>query len=389
MKSIVLIADYFGSWPEWFPVFVASCAANPTIHWLIHTDCPAPDRCPPNMNFRPVSRSDYCRRVSDALDINFAPQSMYNICGLRPSFADIYASEVSGFDYVGWCDIDLVFGDLRHFLTDRVLEKDVVTTSSDICTGHLTLLRNTPSLRVMYRDIPDWRARMSDPRIPEWTESLDEAWLSRLCSPIEAFRNQAQAGGVAAEALDRYRSNNHFKEQWVTPFVPFPWLDGDRLHPEIWYWSGGSLTNWRDGAREFPYLHLMNLKARRYVDADLYALAPTWSDGVSILAPNALSAEVIRIDRCGMRGTSFIEAAAEREQLGAFSGPARLAAPRDEAEMDTVLGEAVARGVQWLEGGAFLDPASVLSPQLRGALAGVRGVAANRDNAIPAPAGGE
>ena len=38
MKSILIIIDYFGKWPEWLLVFLANCEANPTVNWLIHKE---------------------------------------------------------------------------------------------------------------------------------------------------------------------------------------------------------------------------------------------------------------------------------------------------------------------------------------------------------------
>ena len=55
-------------------------------------------------------------------------------------------------------------------------------------------------------------------------------------------------------------------EQHTTPFLPKPWLDGsvDSAQPDEWFYRNGSVTNSRDGDREFIYLHFMNFKSRRW-----------------------------------------------------------------------------------------------------------------------------
>jgi hypothetical protein len=58
--------------------------------------------------------------------------------------------------------------------------------------------------------------------------------------------------------IRNYWLNNYFKEQYSTVFGRGYWHDGTQQHPEIWYWQKGTLTNHRDGDREFLYLHLMN-----------------------------------------------------------------------------------------------------------------------------------
>ncbi|MEO1131626.1 MAG: DUF6625 family protein, partial [Cyanobacteria bacterium J06639_1] len=41
--KIALIVVWFGQWPIWFPAFLRSCELNPSVDWLIFTDCPKPE----------------------------------------------------------------------------------------------------------------------------------------------------------------------------------------------------------------------------------------------------------------------------------------------------------------------------------------------------------
>jgi hypothetical protein len=326
MKKILLILDYFGRWPEWIDVFLLSCAHNPSINWLIHTDCPMPAVQPDNVRFVHMSFDDYCRLASDRLNLQFSPywrddgqppRPIYtNLCDLRPCYGDLHAEALIGYDYFGWCDIDVVFGNLRRFLTPDVLEKNVITFSGEMCSGHFTLLKNEAHVVRMYQDIPQWRSRIEGRQgYTHWEDCLDEAWLSRLCSPPSShFRSEALALGVPSEHIDRYRQNNAFVREWVTPFVPWRWADDSRLHPEVWYWSKGELSNCRDGSRTFPYLHFMNFKEHRYVDEPIYGLQSTW-EGRSYLGQDLLQSDVIRIDREGFHGLTHDRAAADQKQL--------------------------------------------------------------------------
>jgi hypothetical protein len=325
-KRVLLIVDYFGRWPEWFDVFLLSCAHNPEVDWLIHTDCPLPARHPENVRFVQQSFADYCARASDRLDLQFSPYRredgkppvpLYgNLCDLRPCYADLHAEAIEGYDYFGWCDIDVVFGKLRRFLTPEVLDRNLITFSGGFCGGHFTLLKNTPAMRRMYRDIPGWRRRIEGRNGPTpWDDCLDEAWLTRLCSPPALpFRAEGLAQGVPEQVIDRYRWHNAFIPECVTPFTPNNWRDGQRLHPEVWFWRRGELTNWRDGEHPFPYLHMMNFKQQRHIDQALYGMQATWERQCPV-DPGALAAEVIRIDRHGITGLSLEAAAAEQRQL--------------------------------------------------------------------------
>lgn len=81
MKTIVLIIDYFSeAFPDWFPVFIESCRKNPTINWIIHTNCIYEYEIPRNVEIILMSEYQYCKIVSEKLGIYFYPFRNYKIC---------------------------------------------------------------------------------------------------------------------------------------------------------------------------------------------------------------------------------------------------------------------------------------------------------------------
>jgi len=376
MKKVLLIVDYFGRWPEWIDAFLLSCAHNPSIDWLIHTDCPLPAVRSDNVRFVHMSFDDYCRLASDRLDLQFSPywredgqppRPIYtNLCDLRPCYGDVHAEAVADYDYFGWCDIDLVFGNLRRFLTPEVLEKDLITFSGDLCSGHFTLLKNEARVVHMYQDIPQWRSRIEGRQgYTPWDDCLDETWLSRLCSPHARFRAEALECGVAPEALDRYRQNNAFIREWVTPFIPWLWIDESRLHPEVWYWSQGELNNCRDGSRPYPYLHFMNYKEHRYVDESICGMQANWA-GRLYVGQGLAQSDVIRIDREGFHGLTTEMAAADQKQLVDHMNLASQL-PTEGLSAQQALELLRPAGVELVQG-LLIDRAGVLSAAHREAL---------------------
>lgn len=148
-----------------------------------------------------------------------------------------------------------------------------------------------------------WRECLEDPGPYVWSESLDEVKLSGMFSPMREVRQAYGPRGIAGAALERFSTGNYFVEQWPTPFVPLPWHDGSRLHPETWYWCDGRLTNARDGERQFIYLHLMNFKSKRWVDEELYGSAPTWEKLPEVVHFDCGAMArgcTVRIDRAGI-----------------------------------------------------------------------------------------
>lgn len=45
----------------------------------------------------------------------------YKLCDFRPLYGEIFSNYVDGYDFWGYCDCDLIFGDIRKFLTEELL----------------------------------------------------------------------------------------------------------------------------------------------------------------------------------------------------------------------------------------------------------------------------
>lgn len=307
MRSIVIFIDYFGRWPGWFGLFLESCATNPTIDWIFHTDCDVPQAHSPNVKFIRTSLARYCEKVSDVLDVRFKPASAYNLCNIRPMLGVVHAELAQGYDFFGWGDIDVIYGDIRSIYDDRVLSRNVISSHGGICSGHLTLIRNEPWLATAFQNLAHWRRRLEDPGPFEWHESLDEAHLTGLFSPSAKTRRYFAERCAATWPEPSYFMNNYFKEQYSTPFTPNRWIGGRAEHPETWFWRDGVLTNASDRDRQFLYLHLMNFKAKRWVNEDLYADSPTWDAlpssmrfSIEDLQKRPRPDRNVRIDRAGL-----------------------------------------------------------------------------------------
>jgi len=276
MKSIIVFIDYFGKWPTWIDVFLASCAANSTINWCFHTDCPIPSDAPDNVTFVPISFRDYCDYVSKRLGVSFYPRSPYNICNLKPLFGFIHERLVEGYDFFGFGDLDVIYGDLRSIYDDKILSHNVISSHSGICSGHFALIRNERWLREAFRHLRGWEERLESQDEVQWHETLDEARFTAISNPHKHIRNTFARRFNTFAPEPGYYENNYFVEQWSTPFTPKPWIDGSANHPDVWYWRNGVLYNNKDGERTFLYLHFMNFKSKRWVNEELYGSAPTW-----------------------------------------------------------------------------------------------------------------
>lgn len=278
--SICLVMPYFGRWPFWMPFFLQSCRLNPSINWLFYTDCAPLDNCPENVRVVTMSFADYCHHVSSRLGIDFRPTQAYKLCDIRPAFGLIHEGDLQGYDFWGFGDIDLIYGDLRaYFTSERLQRHDLYSTHARRVSGHLCLIRNSPRMRDAFKRIPNWQSRFCDPQ----HQALDEGAFTRLFLRNKNLPELLQK--LLGTLLNPWYRRSEFVEAYSTPYARIDWHDGSRNFPQKWYWRAGKLTNDQDGLREFPYFHFIvwkrhgwdQLPSEQLQASTDFALSSSWS----------------------------------------------------------------------------------------------------------------
>jgi hypothetical protein len=275
-KSIIFLMHYFDHFPEWFTFYLESCRWNPTIDWLFFTDCPIPENAPSNVRFVETSFETYRKMISKRLEISFNPDSYYKVCDVRPAFGYIHQEYIEGYDYFGFGDIDVIYGNLRAFYTDELLCYNTISTHQDRVSGHLFLMKNNEQWINAFRKIPNWQKVMSQPS----TLGIEEGAFSKvLLGKRRISKSLRELWGL----LDSYKSNHLFKEQFSTVLSGRTWLDGTYNYPDNWFWNQGKLTV--ESGQELMYLHFMNWKSTRWQDGR-YKDKPTWGSLSQIIDPS-------------------------------------------------------------------------------------------------------
>ncbi len=147
MKSIIIVLPYFGKFPNYFNLFLKSCATNSTINWLLVTDQKLDKKnLPKNFILKKSSFSDIQNLAKEKY--GKSPISPYSLCKYKVVYHEIFYNEVKEFDFWGFCDCDLIFGNLRKFLTNKILS----TYDKISWRGHLTLFRNTQNVNEAYKN---------------------------------------------------------------------------------------------------------------------------------------------------------------------------------------------------------------------------------------------
>lgn len=146
MKSIIFIIPYFGDFSNYFNLWLESCKANSTINWLILTDNEKKYGYPSNVKVKHISFKELCAKFQSHFEFKLALKKPYKLCDFRPAFGDVFYDYIKKYDFWGYCDTDLIWGNMRKFLTDNLLDKYEKIGSR----GHCCIIRNTEKMRKAY-----------------------------------------------------------------------------------------------------------------------------------------------------------------------------------------------------------------------------------------------
>ena len=144
MKSIIFILPYFGNFPNYFQLYLNSCKLNSTINWLLITDANLEKY---NMPTNVLVKKTEFQNVQQIVKQKYGSvlEKPYDLCKYRVAYSELF-KEATEYDFWGFCDCDLIWGDLRQFLNDEILSHyDKISWR-----GHMTLFRNSMEINKAY-----------------------------------------------------------------------------------------------------------------------------------------------------------------------------------------------------------------------------------------------
>lgn len=239
---------------------------------------------------------NYIKFVNNKLGIRFVPSDYYKLCDLRPTYGVLYEEDIRDYDFFGYGDIDVIYGNIRHFYTDEVLDNNIISSHTWCLSGHFALIRNEKWLRNAFRRVINWKTILEKSRNMRFDE---DKFIKIFKYPKKLPLKWRHFYDILDPIGKIYRSKLYLKEQFTTPLTPARWLNDSVKHPSVWYWKDGRVTNELDGDTEFIYFHFMNFKHARYMDPAIGKEA-FWSNLPTIVHVHPEDIQKgIRIDRYG------------------------------------------------------------------------------------------
>lgn len=147
-----MIIVYLGKWPKWFHLFLESCKRNTNVNFLIFTDQVVTRDNFKNIEFFRFSLAHFNALASLKLNLQIEINDPYKICDLRSAFGVIFDDYLKNYSFWGYTDIDLIFGEIGHYINDDLLDNyEVLTARKEYLVGHFTLYRNREDVNCIYK----------------------------------------------------------------------------------------------------------------------------------------------------------------------------------------------------------------------------------------------
>lgn len=161
-----MLLSYFGEIPWYFKFFIHSCKYNPSVSFCIITDNDAKIiTVPKNVFFRKITIEQLQQLATRKLGFSTKLDNSYKICDFRPSLGYLFPELIKGYDFWGYGDIDIMYGNLRCFLTDKLLsDYDIFSFRPEYLTGSFTLCRNTKRINTLFMQSRDYKTVLSQKR---------------------------------------------------------------------------------------------------------------------------------------------------------------------------------------------------------------------------------
>lgn len=136
----------------WIDDFIEACRCNPTITWLLFHDGKPPANCAANVHIESMTLLEFEELASARLEISCAAIKGCKVCDFRPTFGILFREALRAFEFWGHCDLDVVWGRIRAFLTEPLLATyHVVSGDPRRLCGPFTIFRNCDFINNLFR----------------------------------------------------------------------------------------------------------------------------------------------------------------------------------------------------------------------------------------------
>ena len=262
-QSITLITCWYGLYPWYFPYFVHTIGFSSTIDFIIVTDNieEIPNK-PDNLKIVHRTMDELKEDFSSKLGFIVNIDSPYKLCDFKPAYGFLFQDIIKDYDFWGHIDLDIVFGDVRGFMTDELLHSyDIISSRHDYTAGCFTLYRNNECCNKLFTKSNAYQKVFTSPKnfwfdeCGMFTGKVDFNYSSTVSKNINRYSNILNFQNVFQSMT--YVVVKAARDEGLKAYFDFIILDG----------AAGEI-HWKDGKIyykdmfEAMFYHLIKFKSK-------------------------------------------------------------------------------------------------------------------------------
>lgn len=202
MDSIkkILILPYFGEFNEYFQLWLNSCAKNKNTDWLLITDVDIEYNIPENVRVIKKTFLEVKTLFQQKFGFNIVLDKPYKLCDYKQYYGFLFEEYITKYEFWGYCDCDLIFGDIETFLEKKKFEN----YDKLLRTGHLSFVRNRKEINELFKKYDTYRITTTSPINYGYDESVEGYHLGFAGELLDNGYAFYQNDGVVADIDFRF-----------------------------------------------------------------------------------------------------------------------------------------------------------------------------------------
>ena len=164
-KHIAIVTCWYGLYPWYFPYFIHSCSFNPSVDFIIITENKELiSNKPENVIIIHQTIEEIKTTASQKLGFTVYIDCPYKLCDFKPAYGFLFPEIIKGYDFWGHGDIDVMYGNIRDFMTEDILnDYDVISSRHDYVAGTFSLYKNTEQMNMLFMQSKDYKKVFTNP----------------------------------------------------------------------------------------------------------------------------------------------------------------------------------------------------------------------------------
>lgn len=220
-----------GKLPWYFDYFVHTCKYNPSIDvFIISDDLTYERKLPRNVKLIYNSLEGLSRIATERIGIPIDIRFPYKLCDFKPTYGLLFSDLLKEYDFWGHGDIDVVFGNIRNFITDEILSQhDLVCVRHDFLTGYFQLFRNNEKMNRLFMRSKDYQKVLQSEKHFCFDETNFQFESFAEGKPFDEIPSEIESMMHVVKKMERQNHIRPFFDFFVVEGIPgnLKWIKGN------------------------------------------------------------------------------------------------------------------------------------------------------------------